>query len=519
MKRYAVKAIAILVISMFTLSLLAGCKKVNSNNDGSTQAAQQSSARDATTAKPAVQEPPTTLRVFIRDSYGITYDNLITHTIEEKTNTKLDIIAGAAADDQKLGIIIASGEIPDVFQGMNSADYTTYINNNILLPLNQYFDKMPGLKTSRSEETWKAMTEDDGNIYAIPIGETSGEYINMYRKDWLDKLGLQIPKTTEEYLAVADAVSNRDPDGNGVKDTFAFGSHKGMNGRQFAHIFGAFGVQYDNWMDVDGTLVYSNIQPQMKEALKFANKLYQIGALDPEFITDTSGRVKDKVVKGLYGAQCYKIYMFDEKNLNNYYEPFKQNVPGGKWVEGPLLAGPDGNSMKFQLLSARGWLKTAIYSKSKVLDASMRFVDYLASEEGQMLANYGIEGTHYTVENGVVKSKVDDVAAKEAGVVQWAEYGGNLLYRHTSEEYQRLSKLVYEMSLPNRPIDAIEGRPEAAVKYEKQLLEWLKTQFVVMIVGETPIDGGFEKLVEEWNTRGGKEITEAYNKMYKERKG
>jgi len=362
------------------------------------------------------------------------------------------------------------------------------------------------------------MVEDDGNIYAIPIGVTSGEYINMYRKDWLDKLGLGIPTTIEEYAVVADAVSNKDPDGNNVKDTYAFGSHLGINMRQFAHIFGPFGVQYDQWIDVNGSIAYSNVQPQMKEALKFANRMYSIGALDPEFITDSQSRVKDKVVKGLYGAQCYKIYIFDTNNMSNYYEPFKQNVPNGQWVEGPQLIGPNGNAGKFSLLPGRGWSKTCISKDTKVLDACLRFVNYMASKEGQMLTNYGIEGTHYTMDNDVVKSMVDDVGSKNAGLLLWSEFITDSLYKHTSSEFQRVSALVYEMSETNRPIDPIEGKPEAVQKYKNALEEWTKAQIAKMVVGEIVIDGGFENYVEEWNKRGGKEMTDGYNALYKARK-
>ncbi len=65
-------------------------------------------------------------------------------------------------------------------------------------------------------ETWWC------NIYAIGYNTANPLSIIAYRKDWLDKFGMDVPTTLDEYYAFAKAVALEDPDGNSKNDTFAF---------------------------------------------------------------------------------------------------------------------------------------------------------------------------------------------------------------------------------------------------------------------------------------------------------
>ena len=59
-------------------------------------------------------------------------------------------------------------------------------------------------------------------LYGIPSGnaERIPSQFLWIRKDWLDKLGLDVPKTLDDVVEVARAFKNDDPDGNGVDDTW-----------------------------------------------------------------------------------------------------------------------------------------------------------------------------------------------------------------------------------------------------------------------------------------------------------
>ena len=122
------------------------------------------------------------------------------------------------------------------------------LSAGILLPINEYWDNYPNIKNGRDEATWDLMRYTDGNIYSIGIKNPNPLSIIAYRQDWLDKLGLEVPTTLDEYYKVATAVAKEDPDGNGVDDTFAFGGYQNVDTSWFDHIFGAYGALPNYWM-------------------------------------------------------------------------------------------------------------------------------------------------------------------------------------------------------------------------------------------------------------------------------
>ena len=105
---------------------------------------------------------------------------------------------------------------------------------------------------------WDFATEDDGMMTSVPYFDEPSAMPSktlMYRKDWLDNLGVtedQLPKTIDEFVDLMYRFANEDPDGNGVKDTYGFSQSA------IRAIFGAYGSQYDSdmfWLaKEDGTL-------------------------------------------------------------------------------------------------------------------------------------------------------------------------------------------------------------------------------------------------------------------------
>ena len=86
--------------------------------------------------------------------------------------------------------------------------------------------------------------------------------------------------TLAECEEVFYKMANEDPDGNGVKDTYAL-SNTGL-----LPIYGAFGAIPDRWVDDgEGNLIYGAVHPGMKDALTLLAKWYKDGLIDPEFVT------------------------------------------------------------------------------------------------------------------------------------------------------------------------------------------------------------------------------------------
>lgn len=504
MKYSNFRAISLMFVIIFVFSILAGCGNISTEKyDGNTI--------QASTEKAAEKKEPDLLKIYIKEIYaGVPLNKEMISYMEEKTNTKLDftVIPGDQLEE-KLNLMLGSGERPDVIQFYNDDFELRYVDAGMLMPLNDLLDKAPNLKKNWGDICWNAMKHSDGIIYAIPYKGSTVDFTIMYRKDWLDKLGMKIPTTIDEYYDVAVAMSKGDPDGNGKNDTYALGNCDGFGDyRNFDHIFGAYGTLDRQWLEVDGRIVNGSVLPAAKEALKMMKKLYDAGAIDPEFITDNWDRSDQKVQKGIYGATCN--YMFILSPISGYYQNIKKNCPTAEYVQGPLLTSTyTTKNLGMRILPQRGWLKTSILKGSKNAEACMRLFDWLASDEGSKFSSYGFKDRNYTEDAGghvtLVTPQSDN---QKNGIMQMY-----LIMRNISNHYPEVFVKAKEVAEATGVPSAIDGIlvPETA-KYSNDLEKFTREQFSKMTVGEIAIDGGFEKFVEDWNSRGGKEWTDALNK-------
>ena len=158
--------------------------------------------------------------------------NETTKAIEEKFGVKLKFLEYPSADAQaKLAVVMASkSNVPDIINF--ELDYVTeynYAMRGLLLPLNAYLADPSMTKNLDSrvdaeakEALLKIVRMPDGNNYGLPSYEDSmwGRAWNhaWINQAWLDALGLDMPKTTEDFRAVLEAFVSQDPNGNGVND-------------------------------------------------------------------------------------------------------------------------------------------------------------------------------------------------------------------------------------------------------------------------------------------------------------
>lgn len=499
------KQISLLMALCLTASSLQGCGGSQKGNEAGAVAEEGKDDQGAAAA----------LKLFLPMNRDIVDGSYAKTEIEKVTNTKLDIMQVTTSElDKKLNILMASGDIPDIIQCETDTMEAQLLESGILLPISKYWDKYPNIKNARSEEIWDLMKYNDGNVYSIGIQNPNPLHCTSYRKDWLDKFGMEVPETIDEYYEFAKKAALEDPDGNGKKDTFAFGSHKVIDVGQFDHIFGAYGALPNFWMEKEGKIVNGSIQPEMKEALTMLNNMYKDGIIDPEFVTDDSKRWQQKIKSGTYGAGVTKIHIFDVNNWNNYYGTFKQACPDGELVYGPILQGASENPVGVRRSSERGWLRTFVYKDSKNVDAALRLLDYLMSEEGNRFVQYGNEGEHYKWEGENMVRLLSEDEMLELDLNKF-QIGNKVLFDHSSDELFDAFEFSHEISIAD-PVDGI-FIPELTNLYPK-LKEIANIRFIEMIVGEIPIDTGFDAFVEEWNSRGGLELEDALNVAYQSRK-
>ncbi|WP_156043224.1 extracellular solute-binding protein [Paenibacillus sp. UNC451MF] len=349
--------------------------------------------------------------------------DIIKQELDKALGTDLNLTVYASGDDYKnqLNVRMASANFPDIF-GVDRQQLKQFSEQGLLLDLTPYLDKLKPTKDFIGEESLKKGMMN-GKLFAIAKSPTIPYNTYFIRKDWLDKLGMQVPKTTDELLEAAKAFAEKDPDGNGKKDTF------GLTGQKldaFSSIFGAYGVGFEAGAPSlyvrDGKLVNSLYDQGMKDALSFIKKLTDAGAVDPELMANSGLQHQQKAIKGQAG-----IIYIDWPNMtkDQFVEQIKAVNPKAEWVQVGALKGPGG-----QYTSAWDIGKTAgLYAIPKALEKNpeklqkvLDLLNYVSTKDGSLLVQYGVKGKHYNLEGSKVVPT--DLMGKEGGYFWLYQFTG-----------------------------------------------------------------------------------------------
>lgn len=270
-------------------------------------------------------------------------DNAWTRHLEEEFGIKVKTLWNAPGEqyDQKVNLAITSGDIPDFFM-VNPQQFAQLAEADLIEDLTEVYENYApeNVKTvmdEAGEAVLKAATID-GKLMAIPFAgkEQENASILWIRKDWMEKLNLPDPKSMDDVLKIAEAFTTQDPDGNGKDDTYGLAINKEI--MMTRGLFNGFHAYHDIWIkDDSGNLVYSNIQPEFKEALAALQEMYKKGLIDPEFgVKDTTKVAED------YGKE--KIGMaFGSRSAVG----FKLQTPHAEW-QAYAVPSVDSNPTKLQ---------------------------------------------------------------------------------------------------------------------------------------------------------------------------
>ncbi|WP_409346195.1 ABC transporter substrate-binding protein [Paenibacillus sp. MBLB4367] len=292
---------------------------------------------------------------------------------------------------EKLNVLLASGTAPDFIQDYDANNKNAWYASKQLMPLDDLIEKHSVEYKALLKKypiLRKLGTQDDGKLYEIgALVPTDINWIFLVRADWLKKLNLEVPKTTEELYAVAKAFTENDPDGNGKKDTFGMSLGGGFNSNIFNWIFG---VPSAGHALEDGKMVYP--WKQREAIAEFKKRLYQDGLIDKDFAADANGeKAKRDFVNGKLG-----FYTMQWADVKTTFEAFKKNVPEGQLVPIMLPRSPFGQFAP--ALGGPGSTPGVINANAKDPVSIIKYIDFLNKEETVKALKWGIEGEHYKLD-------------------------------------------------------------------------------------------------------------------------
>lgn len=310
------KSTAILAATVLSVSVLSGCGGSKPEKETTTALSPQDSA-----SMDGKYAEPVTIKVGLDEDASLTYQGKETRTENSWTELykdygiNLDVMYTTPTDNRgdKLSQAIMAGDYPDIFW-VQTEDFKDYVDQGVVADITSlykegYFSEESTDYLNYDDQASVEKATIDGKIYGIPQLASSSDAtpILWIRKDWLDNLGLEIPKTSEDFQKVALAFTNEDPDQNGQNDTFGFG----MNGKNFddqyggvTYFFNMFGAMPKqlNFMETNEGVTWSGLlEDNMTAGLTMLNVLYKEGCIPSDFASADRAKVESDFTSGKTG--------------------------------------------------------------------------------------------------------------------------------------------------------------------------------------------------------------------------
>ncbi len=257
------------------------------------------------------------LRVFVPtfSTEPPTDDSPVLKEIEDYTNKEITMewVPNSNLED-KFNITLSSGDLPHVMYVPNkSPSFISAVEDGAFWELGPYLKDYPNL--SQTNEIVLNNSSINGKIYGIYRSRDLGRNGVIIRKDWLQNLGLEEPKTIDEFYNMLKAFSEEDPDGNGEDDTYGMVVSKYEGPWDVMQTW--FGVPNKWGEDENGELYPFFMDDNYIEALNFFKKLYDEGLVNEDFAVMDPAQWSEPVIGGEAGVQVNVLdegHRIQEKN-------------------------------------------------------------------------------------------------------------------------------------------------------------------------------------------------------------
>ncbi len=113
----------------------------------------------------------------------------------------------------------STNTLPDAFlvKTEQFVQFKDAIRDGQFWEIGPYLEEFENL--SKLRESTLENSKVDGGLYSLYMGRPLSRSGLIYRKDWADNLGIETPKTIDEFYEMLRAFTEDDPDGNGKNDT------------------------------------------------------------------------------------------------------------------------------------------------------------------------------------------------------------------------------------------------------------------------------------------------------------
>jgi putative aldouronate transport system substrate-binding protein len=434
--------------------------------------------------------------------------------------------------EQKLVMAMSAGDLPDIF----------YVNSSNLALVKQMVDggaiaDLTDVYAQYANETLRSVIEFegpeiynpvmfDGRMMAIPVKMPStNEYNHLWvRQQWLDELGLERPKTMDDVKAIAKAFKEKAEGNIGLMINNEYiEESKG--------IFWAFGGETGRrkqWVTLDdGTVGFSEVQPEMKGGLSWLRDMYAEGLINQEFGTQDINKAFEYVANnqcGIFFGPHW--YGFSLANAEGTLDPEANFVAVGlmEGSEAPKVHGTNTFDHVICVRADYEYPEAVVHMmnayEEKLYGENNDFENYFASPE-----NSGLWGTgpvhalhpmvdltpHREIKAAVAAGTTDALTGSAKSYWEYITTGQRA-YDYMFGPEDSCFNFVDDTYPDIISWNAYAGAPTATwADRWGSLKELIDTSYLKMIQGTVEVDAGFDAMVAEWNALGGEQVTQEVN--------
>ncbi|WP_214626920.1 extracellular solute-binding protein [Paenibacillus agaridevorans] len=508
------KSLALLVLS--SVMAISACSNGNGGSNGQSESAPPQSTNANSEGNGNAKEEPFKISIMMQsfDTNLPKADSPVIKKLEEYTNTDLDIqfVPNSSYPD-KVNITLASGQLPTIMVVDKSPSFISSARAGAFWEVGPYLKDYPNL--SQANDIVLNNSSIDGKNYGVYRGRVLGRMGVTLNQVWMENLGLQPPKTIDEFYNVLKAFKENDPDQNGKDDTYGVVITKYAGPWDIMQVW--FGAPNGWGDDGSGNLVPTHMTPEYREALQFFRKLYEEGLVNEDFAVMDSAVWNDPFVNGKAGA-----FVDVADNARRLNSPMQEKAPRDSSYTNVYQApvGPKGH----RDMPTTGYAGMLAISKSAVkteeeLKKVLTFIDRLSDVEMQDLLGYGMEGVHYDMVDGYIAPKENldaSLIQQYNGLNQMLTFIGPV---GATLEQTDINKMIAEVQAANESIVvANPAQPLVSEVYAQkgqQLDNIIADARIQYIVGQID-DAGLDKAIELWKTTGGNDYIAEINKLHKE---
>jgi len=429
---------------------------------------------------------------------------------------------------EKSSAIVASGSMPDLV-GFQAGDTRFYqwAEDGAFLPLDDYLAHYATL--GNIPDYIYNSFKVNGKVYGIPRYSNPYPVTPIIRKDWLDKLGMEVPTNYEELEKVAIAFTKEDPDGNGKADTYGVAIGENINPSFNMGTYWDFNAWYHQ--NDDGDFIPGIISDGRKDLVQFFANLYKEGAMTKDFAVLDWASTNNEFYSGKAGVFVGGVSGMSQE----YFDGLLSINPDAKLVAIPPFEAPDkskgftmgsGNSGILALNANLAEDEGKIYRALELVDFGKTY--FPAEEKNPQNADFdfylGKEGTGYNMENGL---PVQVPTFSSEGLSPSTYFLDNreqvpedakITYAdsYTLPELKEMTASLQEMfETSELYVDPSHG-VLSPTNQEKgtDLFQFLINEQSKMIAGQRPISD-WDALVKEYLAKGGEAIIKETNEGIK----